>query len=164
MSRQRKPLREVPPRDLRPVPDFPGFYATEDGSVFVLRELTPSFRKYAQVSHTAQGRTVWTTVHRLVCAAFHGRPAAGQQAAHGNGDRWDNRADNLRWATAAENSADKRAHGRWGRRFTEEEVRAMKELIAAGARGVDVAREFKTTTGFVSELKSGKRWAHVQPQ
>jgi NUMOD4 motif/HNH endonuclease len=52
-------------------------------------------------------------VHRLVCAAFHGTaPTAKHQVAHNDGARDNNRADNLRWADAKENAADKYKHGR----------------------------------------------------
>jgi hypothetical protein len=129
--------------------------------VYVLKELKPRYQRYAQVSMTAGGRTTWTGVHRMVCAAFHGPGPDGYQAAHSNGDPWDNRADNLRWATLAANTQDKKLHGKWGRRFTEDEIRQMKRRLADGASGADVAREFRTTSGFVSELRNGLRWAHV---
>jgi hypothetical protein len=145
------------------VPDYPGYYADAGGRVFVLKELKPQFRRYAKVSMTVRGRTTWTHVHGMVCTAFHGRKPPGRQVAHENGDPWDNRASNLRWATPAENADDKKVHGRWGRRFTEEEIRAMKRRLADGAPGVDVAREFRTTSGFVSGVRTGKQWSHVQP-
>lgn len=51
-------------------------------------------------------------VHRLVCIAFHGpKPSEAHQVRHLNGVRSDNRADNLRWGTAAENAADRKLHG-----------------------------------------------------
>lgn len=50
--------------------------------------------------------------HRLVALAFLGAPPTPKhQAAHRDGDRRNNRADNLRWATCRENHADRRAHG-----------------------------------------------------
>jgi hypothetical protein len=56
------------------------------------------------------GRTM--SVHRLVLLAFEGSPPSDKhQAAHWNGNSKDNRLDNLRWATASENDADKRRHG-----------------------------------------------------
>jgi hypothetical protein len=51
-------------------------------------------------------------VHRLVCAAFHGpAPAGKDQAAHGDGDPSNPRANNLRWVDCRENMADKWRHG-----------------------------------------------------
>lgn len=42
-------------------------------------------------------------VHRLVLMAFKGAPLAGQEANHLNGDKHDNRAENLEWTTRAGN-------------------------------------------------------------
>lgn len=51
-------------------------------------------------------------LHRLVCEAFHGpEPQPGMDAAHNDGDRRNNHANNLRWATRAENIADQWSHG-----------------------------------------------------
>lgn len=50
-------------------------------------------------------------VHRLVCEAFHPNPDGLPQVAHADGDGYNNRAENLRWATALENAYDKFKHG-----------------------------------------------------
>lgn len=50
-------------------------------------------------------------VNRLVCEAFHGQPPAYADAAHEDGDRSNNRADNLAWKTRKSNLEDKRLHG-----------------------------------------------------
>lgn len=56
-----------------------------------------------------------TSVHRLVCAAFHGPPQPGQEVAHLDGDCLNNAPGNLRWVTHAENEQHKIAHGTYGR-------------------------------------------------
>lgn len=48
----------------------------------------------------------------LVCEAFHGEKPAGAVCRHLNGDRLDDRSDNLAWGTYDDNMSDKRAHGR----------------------------------------------------
>lgn len=66
---------------------------------------------YAKVRLWVNGRRLTCSVHRLVCAAFHGKPAAGLDACHNDGDRLNNRADNLRWGSRSENNLDAVAHG-----------------------------------------------------
>lgn len=50
-------------------------------------------------------------VHRLVLMAFIGDCPDGMCACHNNGNRTDNRIDNLRWDTFSENSKDVVSHG-----------------------------------------------------
>ncbi len=52
---------------------------------------------------TIDGKSISKTVHRLVCAAFHGAPD-GRQADHLNGVKADNRSSNLEWVTPKENT------------------------------------------------------------
>lgn len=58
-----------------------------------------------------EGGTVKRYVHRLVAAHVHGEGGDGQEVRHLDGDRFNNRHDNLAWGTRAENHADKRRHG-----------------------------------------------------
>ena len=50
-------------------------------------------------------------VHKLVCEAFHGPRPEGHEVLHGDGDRQNCRAANLRWGTRSENIADAQRHG-----------------------------------------------------
>lgn len=68
--------------------------------------------RYRMVRLYDRSGTVTAHVHRLVALAFHGEPTtAAMQVAHNDGDKHNNRPDNLRWATAAENCADRKIHG-----------------------------------------------------
>lgn len=52
-------------------------------------------------------------VHRSVCEAFYGPPPKGKpQVSHGDGDRVNNRVENLRWASSKDNAQDTIRHGR----------------------------------------------------
>ena len=42
-------------------------------------------------------------IHRLVCQAFLGEPLENMQVDHKNGDKTDNRLENLHWVTVSEN-------------------------------------------------------------
>ncbi len=54
-------------------------------------------------------KRVHAYVHIVVCEAFHGpRPSPLHEACHRNDVGTDNRADNLKWATHAENLEDMR--------------------------------------------------------
>jgi hypothetical protein len=108
-------------------------------------------------------------VHRLVCETFHGlRPDWADLAAHANGDRTDNRAVNLRWATFVQNEADPRAHGRdlTGERhhqakLTEAQVSEIRRRRAAGERGQALGREFGVTESAICSIHRRKTWRHL---
>lgn len=51
-------------------------------------------------------------VHQLVLEAFVGPRPEGMEACHDNGDRADNRLENLRWDTVSENRLDIKRMGR----------------------------------------------------
>lgn len=67
--------------------------------------------------------------HVLVARTFHGEPLPGQEVRHLNGVAGDDRPENLRWGTHAENVQDSLRHGthnmsrktecKWGHEFTE---------------------------------------------
>ena len=66
---------------------------------------------YPALGLTRDGKTWRVAVHILVLIAFIGPRPAGQYACHGNGDRTDNRVENLRWDTNSANQLDAVKHG-----------------------------------------------------
>lgn len=64
-------------------------------------------------------------LHRLVCAAFHENPDNKPCVNHIDGDKHNNRADNLEWSTYQENNAHARKTGL--NMVTEETRRKMSE-------------------------------------
>lgn len=59
------------------------------------------------------GKKYTLSVHRAVLMAFVGMPPKGTEACHNNGLAWDNRIDNLRWDTHANNNNDRKLHGNY---------------------------------------------------
>ena len=66
---------------------------------------------YLTVTFSANGRREARTLHRVVAEAFIGPKPDGMHTCHIDGDKLNNAATNLRYATPAENEADKRKHG-----------------------------------------------------
>jgi hypothetical protein len=108
-----------------PCAGFPGYEVSRDGRVrsvasnwrgYGLRELVqqPNDDGYPSVRLTVgnkQRRHI--AVHRLVADAFlPPQPEGTDQLRHLDGSRTNNRDDNLCWGTAADNAADRSAHGR----------------------------------------------------
>lgn len=131
---------------------------------------TPSGKGYLSVMLRFAKRRY---VHSLVCEAFHGpRPSDSHEAAHGNGDRLDNRASNLRWATKPENQQDSIRHGtKWSHpigtqratdnpnaKLTWDIVREMRRRHADGESERRLAAEFGIGKSQAHNVLSGKSW------
>lgn len=122
------------------IPGYPGYAATVDGQIitfwkierlgrrgsrsyigdegvplrsFDRKDIRKRLTGYRSVNlRIGKGRSINRYVHELVLYAFVGpRPSPDHEALHGNGDRADNRLDNLRWGTVLENAADRELHG-----------------------------------------------------
>ncbi len=112
----------------RPSTLLPGWIIGDDGRVLdaATRERPPSVNWWGYPTLKVGGQLL--PVHTLVCEAFHGpRPTPKHQVAHGDGDRLNNRASNLRWATPKENGADRIRHSMGLSRSDVEEIRLLSE-------------------------------------
>lgn len=113
--------------------------------------------------------------HQLVCRAFQGeKPSDKHLVAHWDGDRLNNKADNLRWATHSENLADALRHGTSPliqyrskshsrskhpmARLSEADVASIKARYAAGERRDELAKEYGVSTTHIWRVGSGKNW------
>lgn len=97
-----------------------------------LLKQTAATNGYLAVSLATDGSFRRKYVHRLVAEAFLG-PSLGREVNHKNGDKTDNRAENLEWVTHAQNQEHARAVlrrwvGRRGasRKLTDEQVREIR--------------------------------------
>lgn len=107
-------------------------------------------------------------VHRLICHTFHGDPLPGQEAAHNDGNSFNNQAKNLRWATVYENAADKARHGTQRRgvdaskaKLTEQQVCEIRRRKVSGERARTLAEAFGINPQTVHDIVARRSWAHV---
>ena len=97
-------------------------------------------RGYACVNMRVGGQRITRKVHHLVAEAFMGPTPAGCHIDHLDGDRLNNRLENLRFRPAGENSAGGRKTSRAGvRPLTEQQKNAVDVLTQAGWRTSDIA-------------------------
>ncbi|MBA4067653.1 MAG: hypothetical protein C0501_28895 [Isosphaera sp.] len=99
-------------------------------------------------------------IHRLVLGAFADPCPPGLQARHRDGDRGNNRADNLAWGTPRENAADTARHGRVrGQRLTAGRASELRGRLADGDHPRDLAAEFGVAEKTVRNIAAGGAWA-----
>lgn len=74
----------------------------------------------------------------------------------------------LRVGTHKDNSEDAVKAGRmrhgenhYASKLSENDVREIKRMFAAGARTGDIAKHFSVTKAAISDIRSGRNWSHV---
>lgn len=144
---------------------------------------------WSKVDQTEDGCWVWTGLlnnkgygtfavghqrfmaHRYSWTSHNGPIPAGKQVLH----RCDNRCcvnpDHLFLGTHKDNMADMAAKGRAARspgpsnpshaKLTEDDVRTMLGLRAAGEKVLTLAAKFSVSKGMVQHICHGRKWAHV---
>lgn len=164
---------------MRPIPEFPGYFATRSGEIYSDRQphlgrvvrISPfvNLRGYKVVNIMQGEKRRAVKVHALVLAAFAGPRPAGHQACHKNGTKIDNRIANLRWGTAKSNAADRVRHGmqRGGRplaRGGNLNKEIADEIRAAYRTGVTqrvLARRYRIAQSTVWNIVNDRFWRHV---
>jgi hypothetical protein len=108
-------------------------------------------------------------VHRLVLEAFVGPCPEGMEACHNNGDRGDNRVENLRWDTRKGNFADKVDHGTLlegsqvgNSKLHEVNINPIRRLAEMGVYQWQIAEAFGVEQSLVSQIVRGRIWDHVE--
>lgn len=132
------------------------------------RDIGEGYR-HVHLTHPVLGE-VDVAVHHLVLAAFVRARPAGKVCDHINADRSDNRVENLRWVTAAENIAHAAALGRIGKRpsprsvssLSEADVVEVRRLRAQGLKLDELARQFGVSDSTISRIALGQTWMGVQ--
>lgn len=137
---------------------------------YLPRMLKPVEGKYLSLTlASADGKQSRKLIHLLVLFAFRGPPPSGYEGCHGDNDRHNNAAWNLRWDTRIGNHADKRIHGAHmaGEKhpnsvLTDEVVMEMRIRRANGATHRQLARDFNVSESTARMAARGQTWRHLQ--
>jgi hypothetical protein len=137
-----------------------------------LLKQTHSHGGYMKVCLSKGNHVRTCAVHRLVASAFVDNPNHKPEVNHLNGDKSDNRAANLDWCTRSENEAHafavlgKKPNAPWkgkarrfARRFTDEQVRAIRK----DSRPLRViGMEYGVSKTAIRDIKAGKNYQEVR--
>lgn len=175
------------PEEFRPVPGFPNHRVSNFGRVqrkktpgkkwpdpdnFVWRDCIDGVAGdgYRAVRLTHNGRCVARYVHRLILEAFVCPCPPGMECRHLDGNRTNNRLDNLAWGTPCQNTGDKRRHGTVKRgegigtaKLTVGDIEEMRRMRAAGVPRGEIAERFGVQPTQVSRVVLGSNWQHIAP-
>lgn len=163
----------------RAIPGYPGYEVSDQGRVRSLDRIIDSAgddrrgsyrrrfpgrilsvgldsRGYLRCSHVGR-------VHVLIMLAFVGMPPEGMEVCHINGDQTDNRLENLRYGTRANNMEDAIVHGT----TTRGEKNAMAVLTIEQAVAIKHGKEaskilaarYGVHVKTVERIRRGDRWS-----
>jgi len=118
--------------EYRPIPSAPGYEAGSDGTIRSIDRLIVKHYARGPAASLLRGRVLrpWiaggrvrylyvclgvsrrSSVHRLICEAFHGLGLDGMYVAHLDDNPTNNDPENLAWATPSENARQCVSRGR----------------------------------------------------
>lgn len=145
--------------ELREIPDFPGYLATSDGRVLIVKQVIGySIDRYAITPLTVNGKPYGKTTHSLILSAFKGKRPDGMQACHNDGNRTNNHISNLRWGTHRDNIEDKYKHG-----TAKTNLKIASEIIALKGtlKRADIAKKYGISKSMVSMIHHKKRLQEI---
>lgn len=166
--------------ETKPVSCAIGYSVSKCGTVISHHRLEPFALKpcrhpqgYLKVVLKVDGGYKNFLVHRLVMLAWVGPCPKGAVTNHINGDKTDNRLENLEYCTQSYNMAHSYATGlspkpptRCGEnapkaKLTEEQVIALRNSAATGTSLKELARTFGITSPTVSKIVLRQTWRHI---
>ncbi len=106
-------------------------------------------------------------IHILVCQAFYGERPKGYVVNHKDGNKGNNRSDNLEWVTHSQNHLHAFAnHLRISQKgsqthrakLTEHQI---VEICESNDQAIILSRRYGVSTSTISAIQTGKIWKHV---
>jgi len=163
------------------IPGFPNYAVTRDGRVWSKPRIdacgrlrggqwltpTPSERGYLFVR--LGGKSNPQPVHRLMLETFVGRRPEGMECRHLDGNKRNNKKDNLCWGTRKENQRDRKRHGTATtgmkhpmRKLNEEQVRVIFQAYHDGYYTQrEIAKAFGIAQTTVSAVIQKRVWVYL---
>lgn len=162
------------------IPGWPGYRVSRRGVVessrtnggligktWKVRKPSVDSDGYLRVRLHHRNRSVFVGVHQLVLTCFGSRrPPGDSMALHGNGNRKDNRIENLRWGFALDNTDDRESDGKTARaerngnaKLDWEEVDAIRQERSTKSTSFqNLADKFGVSKKTVMNIVHNKTW------
>ena len=128
---------------------------------------------YLEVNLCKDGKRLTCSIHRLVATTFLRNTDNKRTVNHKDGNKTNNRVDNLEWATYAENNQHALTNGlrvplkgeqRYNSKLTEAKAKEIRERRAKNPKVwtyAKLAEEYEVTKGSIQDELQYKSWKHV---
>lgn len=135
--------------------------------------LRPHHKGYLKIQlHQKNGEMKGKFVHTLVAEAFIGPIPIGMQCNHKNGDKADNRPENLEYCTPSYNMlhaykvlnkpSNLKGEKHWSAKLTRNDVLKIRDLYSTGKyTQKDLAILFNVKQAAIGKVVRHKSWTHI---
>lgn len=145
---------------------FSKYYITESGSVIgprghALATGVTSDGYHLIPLYDDDGNQKTFSLHRLVALTFIPNDEGKEQVNHINGDKSDNRVENLEWCTKAENMRHAVDNGLIPTKMTNSGKQMAKELNDAGMTQRLISKLFGVSPSYINQVIKGRVVTYV---
>lgn len=173
-----------------PIPNWEGYFATQDGKIWSRVEQTSpkgiqgfvtkknsSFKElsgtvtkfgYLQVGLRKGNKGYSQRVNRLIALTFLQNPESYKEVRHLDGDKLNNRVNNLAWGNAKMNAVDRENHGHTSKgvdrpdaKLDAIKVLTILKLKEKGLSLQTIATKFKVSKKLILLVCQKKLWKHI---
>ena len=155
---------------MKPIPEFDGYLAKEDGTIWSMKygylkqvkDHPKGLYGNRQVVLRKQGKYVGMYVSRLILLTFVGAPPTSEyEACHKNDVKEDNRLENLYWGTRYENAVDRIRNGKQSCKLSEELVSKIRHEVEYKTVK-QLCKEYGVNRGTIHKVRTKRTWSHVE--
>ena len=170
---------------MKTIPGFPNYSITQEGRVWSKPRITPHGHKrkgrwlkspcntygYPFVTLYINAQKYLFFVHRLVLETYIGNCPSDMQCRHLDGNKQNNRLDNLCWGTPKENGLDSIRQGvlknmrgelNGHAKLTETKVRVIRYLRDVAKFSLkDIAWQFDVTIATICDICKRRSWKYL---
>lgn len=182
-------MKKSPGEKFLNIPGFPlHIWVTNKGRVFSSEYIISGHRKlkrkarfmsmhigthgYLQTNLTVNKKNKTYKVHRLVCIAFLPKDPERNVVNHVDGNKRNNKLENLEWCTYKENTAHSIAIGSFSRchvpgeknglsKLKSFDVPIIREALRKGYTAMSIASYYKVHISCISRVGLRQTWKHI---
>lgn len=163
--------------DFKAIPKFPSYGISQDGEVLrfssgkILSKIKQGKNKYKYhaVRLGVGGKIFNVKVHKLVAEAWLPVSLHQKQVNHKDGDKFNNRVENLEWSTGAENirhavetELKQKGEKLYNASVTDEQVHEICRLLQDNLTVKDIAERYNITKDAVRKIRAGDTYFHIR--